>query len=72
MLKQVKDSALVKKGIEQLYSMGMEGKKAEVVIGSFQVLKNFQSWPDVRLKRLKILEAHQKADFVEVLEYLKD
>jgi len=72
MLKQMNDSALVKKGIEQLFSMGMEGKKAEVVIGSFQVLKIFQAWPDVRQKRLKILEAHQKADFVEVLEYLKD
>jgi hypothetical protein len=72
MLKQLKDSALVQKGIEQLYSMAMEGKKAEVVIGSFQVLKNFQAWPDVRQKRLKILDAHQKSDFVEVLEYLKD
>jgi aminopeptidase N len=72
MLKQVKDSALVKKGIEQLYSIGMEGKKAEMVIGSFQVLKNFQAWPDVRQKRLKILEAHQYSDFAEVLEYLKD
>jgi len=72
MLKQMNDSALVRKGIEQLYLMGMEGKKAEMVIGSFQVLKFFQAWPGVQKKRLQILEEHRKSDFVEVLEYLKD
>ncbi len=71
MLQQVSDSALVKKGLDQLFQMAMDGKKAEVVIGSFQVLKYFQAWPGVKSMRTRIKEAHKSADFGEVLDYLE-
>ena len=71
MLQLTNDSTLVQKGLMQLYQMAAEGKKAEVVIGSFQVLKFFQAWPGIKGLRKSIKEIHKLSDFAEVLDYLE-
>jgi hypothetical protein len=71
MLMQTQNPERVQKGTDLLFTMAMEGKKAEVVIGGFQVLKQFQALPGIKAKRAQIKEAHKTADFAEVLDYLE-
>lgn len=71
LMQQITDSAMVNTGLRQLYDMAMSGSKAEVVIGSFQVLKFFQTWPGIKTMRSQIKEAHKNSEFAEVLDYLE-
>ena len=68
---QISDSSTVNDGLSLVYNLAMERKKAEIVIGTYQILKNFLYWPDVKNKRKKIKEGNKNEEFSEVLDYLE-
>jgi aminopeptidase N len=68
---QISDSATTNEGLNFVYKLSMERKKAEIVIATYQILKNFQNWPDIKNKRKKIKEVNKNEDFGEVLDYLE-
>jgi hypothetical protein len=68
---QISDSATTNEGLNFVYKLSMERKKAEIVIATYQILKNFQNWPDIKNKRKKIKEVNKSEEFGEVLDYLE-
>jgi hypothetical protein len=54
-----------------LYTTAIKRKKADFVIGTYQVLKNFIAYPGIKEQRLKIKDTYKNEDFSEVLEYLE-
>jgi hypothetical protein len=68
---QISDSTTTREGLDLVYNLSIERKKAEIIIATYQILKNFQNWPDVKNKRKKIKEVNKSEEFGEVLDYLE-
>ncbi len=65
------DSITLKEGLNLLFTEAMKKKKADFVIGTYQILKNYISDPGIKEKRLEIKNAFKNQEFGEILEYLE-
>ena len=68
---QISDSSTVKAGLELIFNTSIQRKKADFVIATYQVLKNFLSYSGVAEKRKRIKEASKNEEFSELLDYLE-
>ena len=66
-----KDTNLVKQSLDVLYNLAIGKRKPDVVVGTYQIMKSFKTWPDIARKRQQMKEMFKNEDFGEVLQYLE-